>query len=213
MYLMLGFACRYCYVPDKRTMQANRDRFERKQLLQVFGEPDYDSPLLSASKTEQKRKSSPATPKDKSSDRKRIRSVKKTSSVSKSKSIPQHKQCGRQACVSRGTSLTHTHVQCFYKTADTKSPSPTTNLLASKDKTPSQSKPKAVTFSKEKTASAARGVTPSNLHQGHLRLNPEKIQVKSIARRVNKEVITLEIALATPRESHSCPETSHFDRF
>jgi hypothetical protein len=47
------------YVPDKRTMQANRDRFERnrdrferKQLLQVFGEPDYDSPLLSTSKTE-----------------------------------------------------------------------------------------------------------------------------------------------------------------
>ncbi len=29
------------YVPDKRTMQANCDRFERKQLLQVFGEPDY----------------------------------------------------------------------------------------------------------------------------------------------------------------------------
>ena len=26
------------YVPDKRTMQANRDRFERKQLLQVFGD-------------------------------------------------------------------------------------------------------------------------------------------------------------------------------
>ena len=43
------------YGPDKRTMQANRDRFERKQLLQVFGEPDYDSPLMSASKTEQKR--------------------------------------------------------------------------------------------------------------------------------------------------------------
>ncbi len=38
------------YAPDKRTMQANRDRFERKQLLQVFGEPDYDSPLMSASK-------------------------------------------------------------------------------------------------------------------------------------------------------------------
>ncbi len=34
------------YVPDKRTMPANRDRFERKQLLQVFGEPDYDSPLI-----------------------------------------------------------------------------------------------------------------------------------------------------------------------
>jgi hypothetical protein len=36
------------YVPDKRTMQANRDRFERKKLLQVYGEPEYDSPLLSA---------------------------------------------------------------------------------------------------------------------------------------------------------------------
>jgi hypothetical protein len=54
------------YVPDKRTIQANRDRFERKQLLQVFGEPDYDSPLLSASKTEQKRKASPVTTKNKS---------------------------------------------------------------------------------------------------------------------------------------------------
>jgi hypothetical protein len=47
-------------------MQANRDRFERKQLLQVFGEPDYDSPLLSASKTEQKRKASPVSTKDRS---------------------------------------------------------------------------------------------------------------------------------------------------
>jgi hypothetical protein len=144
------------YVPDKRTMQANRDRFERKQLLQVFGEPDYDSPLLSASKTEQKRKSSPAAPKDKSSDRKRIKSVKKTSSTSKSKNIPQHKQCRRQGCVGRGTSLTHTHAQCFYKTAETKDPSPTTNLLASKEKTPSHSKPKAVNSSKGKTASATR---------------------------------------------------------
>ena len=36
------------YVPDNRTMQATRDRFERKQLLQVYGEPDYDPPLLSA---------------------------------------------------------------------------------------------------------------------------------------------------------------------
>ncbi len=52
------------YVPDKRTMQANRDRFERKQLLQGYGEPDYDSPLLSASKTDQKRKSPPTTTKD-----------------------------------------------------------------------------------------------------------------------------------------------------
>ena len=66
------------YVPDKRTMQANRDRFERKQLLQVFGEPDYgyDSPQLSASKTEQKRKASPVATKDKS-DKKCIKSVKK----------------------------------------------------------------------------------------------------------------------------------------
>ena len=55
-------------------MQANRDRFERKQLLQVFGEPDYDSPLMSASKTEQKRKSSPATTKKKS-DKKRVKFV------------------------------------------------------------------------------------------------------------------------------------------
>jgi hypothetical protein len=72
------------YVPDKHIMQANRDRFERKQLLQVqvFGEPDYDSPLLFASKTDQKRKSSPAAP-------------QKTSSANKSKTIPQHKQCKR----------------------------------------------------------------------------------------------------------------------
>ena len=60
------------YVPDKRTMQANRDRFERKQLLQVFGEADYDSPLLSTSKTEQKRKASPVSIKDKS-DKKRVK--------------------------------------------------------------------------------------------------------------------------------------------
>ncbi len=105
------------YVPDKRTMQANRNRFERKQSLQVFGEPDYDSPLLSASRTEQKRKSSPATTKDRS-DKKRVKSVKKTSSASKSKIIPQHKQCKRAGCVSRETSVTHTHAQCFYKTAE-----------------------------------------------------------------------------------------------
>ena len=120
------------YVPDKRTMQANRDRFERKQLLQVFGEPDYDSPLMSASKAEQKRKSSPATTKDRS-DKKRVKSVKKTSSTSKSKTIPQHKQCKRAGCVNRGTSVTHTHAQCFYKTAEKKGASPTTNLMAKKE--------------------------------------------------------------------------------
>ena len=95
------------YAPDKRTMQANRDRFERKQLLQVFGEPDYDSPLTSAP-TEQKRKSSPATSKDRS-DKKRVKFVNKTSS--KSKTIPQNKQCKRAGCVSRGTSATHTHTR------------------------------------------------------------------------------------------------------
>ena len=55
-------------------------------------------------------------------------------------------------------------------------------------------------------------VTPSNLHQGRLRLSPEKTRVKLIAGRVDREATTLEIAPATPRESHSCPKTSHFDR-
>jgi hypothetical protein len=128
------------YVPDKRTMQANRDRFERNQLLQVFGEPEYDSPLLSASKTEQKRKASPVSTKDRS-DKKRVKSVKKTSSTSKSKTIPQHKQFKRSGCVSRRTSLTHTHAQCFYKTDNAKGFPPTTNLLAKKEKTPPYSKP------------------------------------------------------------------------
>jgi hypothetical protein len=147
------------YVPDKRTMQANRDRFERKQLLQVFGEPDYDSPLFSASKTEQKWKSSPTVTKDKS-NKKRIKSVSKTSSASKSKNksktIPQHKQCKRAGCVSRGTSVTHTHAQCFYKTADKKSPSPTANFLANKEKASFNSKTKTLNASNVKVASATR---------------------------------------------------------
>ena len=131
------------YVPDKRTMQANRDRFERKQLLQMFGEPDYDSPQLSASKTEQKRKSPQVAFKDRS-DKKRVKSVSKThktSSASKSKTIPLHKQCKRAGCVSRGTSLTHTHAQCFYKADNVKGSSPTTNLLAKKEKTHAHSRP------------------------------------------------------------------------
>jgi hypothetical protein len=110
------------YVPDKRTMQANRDRFERKQLLQMFGEPDYDSPQLSASKTEQKRKSPQVAIKDRS-DKKRVKSVSKTtktSSASESKTIPLHKQCKGAGCVSRGTSLTQTHAQCFYKADNVK---------------------------------------------------------------------------------------------
>ena len=55
-------------------------------------------------------------------------------------------------------------------------------------------------------------VHPSNLHQDHFRPNPEKIQVKLIAGHADKGVITLEIALATPRENHSSPKTSRFDR-
>jgi hypothetical protein len=74
------------YVPDKRTMQVNRDRLERKQLLQVFGEPNYDSPLLSASTTEQKRKASSASTKDRS-DKKRVKSVKKASCARKRKPL------------------------------------------------------------------------------------------------------------------------------
>ncbi len=91
-------------------MQANRDRFQRKQLLQVLGEPDYDSPLLSASKTEQKRKASPVSAKDRS-DKKRVKSVKKASSASKSKTIPQHKQCKRPGCVSQSRDFPHS---CTY---------------------------------------------------------------------------------------------------
>ena len=143
------------YVPDKRTMQANRDRFERKQLLQVFGEPEYDSPSLSASKTEQKRKSSPATTKDRS-DKKRVKSVKKTSSASKSKTIPQNKQCKRPGCVSRGTSATHTHAQCFYKSAEKKAVPPTTNLLANREKPSSNSKTKTSNGSNGETSDVRR---------------------------------------------------------
>ncbi len=153
-------------------MQANRDRFERKQLLQAFGEPDYDSPfLMSASKTEQKRKSSPATTKDKS-DNKRVKSVKKTSSTSKSKTIPQHKQCKRAGCVNRGTSVTHTHAQCFYKTAEKKGASPTTNLLASKEKISFNSTTKTLNASNGKTAGAT--LEPFKPSSGSFSVKPRK---------------------------------------
>jgi hypothetical protein len=88
------------------------------------------------------------------SDKKRVKSVKKTSSDSKSKTIPQHKQCKRAGCVNRGTSVTHTHAQCFYKTAEKKGVSTTTNLLASKEKTSFNSKPKTFNASNVKTAGA-----------------------------------------------------------
>jgi hypothetical protein len=44
--------------------------------------------------------------------------------------------------VSRRTSHTHTHAQCFYKTSDVKGSSPTTSLLAGKEKAPHHAKPK-----------------------------------------------------------------------
>ena len=127
------------YVPDNRTMQANRDRFERKRLLQVCRELYYDSPLLSVPKTDQKRKASPTTTKD-WSDKKRVKSTKKTSPASTSTTtVPVHSQCTRPGCVSRGTSVTHPHAQCFYKYKD-KGVSPTTSLLAKKTKPPSRKK-------------------------------------------------------------------------
>ena len=127
------------YVPDERTMQANRDRCERKRLLQVYGELDYDSPLLSVPKTDQKRKTSPTTTKD-WSDKKRVKSTRKASSASTStKTVPNHLQCTRPGCVSRGTSVTHTHVQCFYKYKD-EGVSPTTSLLVKKTNPPSRKK-------------------------------------------------------------------------
>jgi hypothetical protein len=159
------------YVPDKRTMQANRDRFERKQLLQVFGEPDYYSPSLSASKAEQKRKSSPATTKDRS-DKKRVKSVKKTSSAPKSKIIPQNKQCKRAGCVSQGTSATHTHAQCFYKTAEKKGASPTTNLMAQKEKTAFNPKTRTLNSSNGKTAGTTR--EPIKPSSGSFSAKPRK---------------------------------------
>ena len=55
-------------------------------------------------------------------------------------------------------------------------------------------------------------VTLPNLHRGHLQPSCEKIPVKSIATRAGKKGITLEIALATPRENPFCPRTNHFDR-
>ena len=50
------------------------------------------------------------------------------------------------------------------------------------------------------------------LHRGHLQPSCAKIPVKSIVTRADKKGITLEIALATPRENPFCPRTNHFDR-
>ena len=126
---------------------------------------------MSASKTEQKRKSSPATTKDRS-DKKRVKSVKKTSSAPKSRTIPQNKQCKRAGCVSRGTSTTHTHVQCFYKTAEKKGASPTTNLMAKKEKTAFNSKTHTLNASNEKTATTTR--EPIKPSSGSFSAKPRK---------------------------------------
>ena len=181
-------------------MQANRNRFERKQLLQVFGEPEYDSPLLSASKTEQKRKSSPAATKDRS-DKKRAKSVKKTSSAFNAKTIQQHKQCKKPGCVSRGTSVTHTHAQCFYKTAEKKAVPPTTNFWPIRRSHLLTQRPKHQTFPMEKPL--AQRAMHSNFHLVPLRPYLERISVQLIALRVDKRDITPVIAQAARRASGS----------
>ena len=134
------------YVTDNSdSITAIERKFEAiDPLNDRFGSPtdhlesDYGSPLLSASETDQKRKSSPTTTKDRS-DKKRIKS-KKTSPASKSrKTIPNHSQCNRPGCVSRGTSVTHTHAQCFYKYKGNGA-SPTTSLLVQKTNPPPRTK-------------------------------------------------------------------------
>ena len=73
-----------------------------------------------------------------------------------SKTVPQNKQCKRPGCVSRGTSVTNTHAQCFYKTAEKKAVPPTTNFLANKEKPSFNSKTKASNVSNGKTVGATR---------------------------------------------------------
>jgi hypothetical protein len=189
-------------------MQANRNRFKRKQLLQVFGELDYDSPLLSASKTEQNRKASPVTTKNRS-DKKRVKSVKNASSASKSKTIPQHKQRKRSGCVSRGTSVAHTHAQCCYKADNAKGSSPTTNLLAKKEKNPPYTKPNPSGLPTGSTSGSTREAFRAS--SGSSWPSQERIPVNSAAGHAGRKEITLVIASATPRESSLFPETNHFD--
>ncbi len=198
------------YVPDKRTMQANRDRIEHKQLLQVFGEPDYDSPLLSTSKTEQKRKASPISTKDRS-DKKRVKSVKKASSASKLKTIPQQKQCKRPGCVSRGTSLTNTHAQCFYKANNAKGFSPMTSLLAKKEKTPAHSKPNPSGPPYKATSSPTREAFKPTSRSSALWQSQERILVRLTAGLAERKDTILVIALAAPKENLFFLKTNHFD--
>jgi hypothetical protein len=53
----------------------------------------------------------------------------------------------------------------------------------------------------------------SNLHLVPLRPYLERISVKLIAIRVDKKVITLVIAPATPRGNPFYPKINHFDRY
>ena len=72
-------------------------------------------------------------------------------------------------------------------------------------------KPEHQTFPREKPL-AQRAMHP-NLHLVPLRPYHERISVKLTATRVDKKDITLEIALATPRENPFYPKTNHFDRY
>jgi hypothetical protein len=159
---------------------------------------------MSASKTEQKRKASPVSTKDKS-DKKRVKSVKKTSSVSKSKAIPKHKQCKRAGFVSRGTFLTHTHAQRFYKTDNAKGPSPTTNLLAKKEKTPPYTK---TTPAGPPNRATAKHPNP---HRDPLRQSQERILVRLTVGLAERKDTILVIALAAPKESRFFLKINHFD--
>jgi hypothetical protein len=89
---------------------------------------------------------------------------------------------GKGVSVEGHPSLTHTlnastHAQCFYKTAENKSSSPTTNLLASKEKTTPHSKPKVVSFSSGKPTGTPRdAVKPSpGLPSAKARKDPSEV--------------------------------------
>ena len=72
-------------------------------------------------------------------------------------------------------------------------------------------KPKHQTFPTEKPL--AQRAMHSNLHLAPLRPCLERISVKLTAIRVDKKVITLVIAPATPRGNPFYPKINHFDRY
>ena len=72
-------------------------------------------------------------------------------------------------------------------------------------------KPKHQTFPTEKPL--AQRAIHSNLHLAPLRPCLERISVKLTAIRVDKKVITLVIAPATPRGNPFYPKINHFDRY